>query len=1729
MLLAVAIASLGADAQVTFTGSQIGLANGIWSAPTSAAVDGKGNLYIADRGNNRVVELLRSGSGFGAPVTILSGLSSPAGVAADWNGNVFVSDTGNNRILMLPTTTSGFGPSVAIAEGLNSPMGVAVDSVDNLYVADSGNDTIVELPLVGGVYGAPVVVSTGFKNPMGVAVDASRTLYIADTGNNRIVKEPFTAGGYPAQQQLLTNAVTPTGVWVDKSDNLYIADSANKRVLEVTWFQAAGRYSNQYVIGTGFTLPAGVVTDASGDVYVTDSVNGQVMEVETGTIDFGAVSLDSSGVLLTYNFNIAAGTVVGSVNVSMEGNSGKDFVDGGESTCVAQTYSSSTYCGVNVKFAPLASGARKGAVELSDASGNPLATAYISGVGNGPQIAVIPGTVTRLGTQLSGPSGVAIDGAGNVYIADTGNNRIVEVPWTGSGYGPQETLPVAGLISPMGLAVDGAGNLYVASNGNDKVVKLARMGNGFGPPVKVVTGLNGPTGVTTDINGNVYITDTLNQRVDQVNWTGASYSGELNLGNYHRSPTGIAVDGQGNVYFSDPYQNTIAELRSSGTTYLIEIDLSSLQVSFPAALAVDGNSNLYILDSGNNRVIMLPWSGTGFGKQITVASGLNDPSGIAIGPSGQLMVADTGNNQIVEIDPSAPSTLSFANAYLGSTSADSAHVALVENVGNEPLSVATVTYPADFPESAGVVSPCMDSFSLNPGQWCKLAVNFTPLAVGSPLTESVIFTGTSPGVAEQQISLSVTGTSLSKLAQTVNFPAIPSVTYRYTPVALSASASSGLPVTFAVISGPGLLVNGGRSLRVTGVGTVVVSAAQAGTLGYQSASAEISIQVASAILTVTAQNTTATYGTIPVSFHYSITGFQPGDNTTTAVTGVPAIVSGVSSNAAAGSYVLTASQGTLAAANYTFAFVPGTLTVNKAIVWVVAYSVIHTYGAPVKTLAWYLSGFVNGDTSGGASGAPVVTTTANSGAPVGSYPIVVSVGTLAATNYNFQGYNGLFTVQPAMLTVTSASQAITYGGTIPALTYWISGFMNGDTGTSVVQGAPAILTAATAGSAAGNYTISVSQGTLTAANYVFRFSMGILTVNKAIIQVTPTNLSMTYGEKVPALSYSLSGVVSGDTAVAGTPALSTIATSASNPGIYSISSGVGTLASANYSFKYGMGTITVGQAVLTVTAKPVSMTYGAALPVLTYSYTGFVNGDGNSTVKGAPSLTTGATSASSAGSYPIACAVGTLTSREYTFNCVNGTLAVNPAVIAVKGASLAVTYGASAPSLTYQLSGFVNGDTATSVSGAPVITSSVTSASPAGVYPITIAIGSLAAPNYTFSAVNGSVTVKNAMLMVTASSQSMTYGGAVPALTYTVAGFVNGDSQQTAIAGTPQMTTTATSTSAVGTYLITPAIGSLAAQNYTFGFASAWMKVSKATLTVSANNLAMQAGGTVPALTYSLSGFVNADTQDIAVVGAPVLSTNVTAASFVGSYTIAVALGSLQAANYQFALANGTLAVSQSSANLLRTVKVGPEPLFRYKFHGFQGLGVGLAQDSALGDDCGDVLCRSYVEGGVADADAVGRKLLPSMVRDFGGAAFFNGNLVPSFGGAVDGGPGSGDVKGDAVFFGQDGDRVGADLVGHVAVGGDAVCAHDHGLDAALAHEAGGHVVAEDGGGNAVGHQFPGGEARALQEWTGFVGKDVNPLTALDGSANDAQSCPVAAGSQGSGVAVGEHAAFVGH
>jgi hypothetical protein len=208
--------------------------------------------------------------------------------------------------------------------------------------------------------------------------------------------------------------------------------------------------------------------------------------------------------------------------------------------------------------------------------------------------------------------------------------------------------------------------------------------------------------------------------------------------------------------------------------------------------------------------------------------------------------------------------------------------------------------------------------------------------------------------------------------------------------------------------------------------------------------------------------------------------------------------------------------------------------------------------------------------------------------------------------------------------------------------------------------------------------------------------------------------------------------------------------------------------------------LSVSRANLTVTALSQSKTYGSANPTLTYSTSGFVNGDTASVLGGTPNLTTSATAASGAGTYTITAAAGTLSAANYNFICVNGTLSINPAPLTITANNAAKTYGQTktygAGSTAFTSNGLENGDTIGSVtinsSGAPA-TAGVGSYS---ITPSAAAGGTFSVGNYSITYANGTLTVNAAPLSVTATSASKTYGAANPAFADTITGFVNGDS-----------------------------------------------------------------------------------------------------------------------------------------------------------------------------------------------------------------------------------------------------------------------------------------------------------------------------------------------------------------
>jgi hypothetical protein len=321
------------------------------------------------------------------------------------------------------------------------------------------------------------------------------------------------------------------------------------------------------------------------------------------------------------------------------------------------------------------------------------------------------------------------------------------------------------------------------------------------------------------------------------------------------------------------------------------------------------------------------------------------------------------------------------------------------------------------------------------------------------------------------------------------------------------------------------------------------------------------------------------------------------------------------------------------------------------------------------------------------------------------------------------------------------------------------------------------------------------------------------------LTVTIRSAARLYGAANPGFVYSISGLLSGDV-VTVTP--STTATVLSPVGMYPVTALIGGADAGKYAIQIDPGTLTILKAPLYISAANVSITYGQTPQLAAYHLYGFVNGDTVSVVSGAPLLTTTVTATTPAGTYPIGIQAGTLSAANYyfdTFSNGEGTVQVYRAVLYIQAKNVAVTYGQAPPAnLPYDFVGFVNGENASVLSGAPLLTTTVTSTTPVGFYRIGVQVGTLSSPNYLFRTTfngMGSVGVYKAPLQLIANNANMTQGGAVPSLTYMMSGFVNGQGIGI-VTGTPNLSTTATSISRAGKYPITITQGTLAAPNYFF-------------------------------------------------------------------------------------------------------------------------------------------------------------------------------------------------------------------------------------------------------------------------------------------------------------------------
>ncbi|HEY9002984.1 MAG TPA: MBG domain-containing protein [Mucilaginibacter sp.] len=837
--------------------------------------------------------------------------------------------------------------------------------------------------------------------------------------------------------------------------------------------------------------------------------------------------------------------------------------------------------------------------------------------------------------------------------------------------------------------------------------------------------------------------------------------------------------------------------------------------------------------------------------------------------------APAGNYPIIPSNPVA----------LGAT--DLSNYIIFYHNGNYSVTPATLTITADnqsifFGDPIPSPLTAKDSGFVNNDSVSSLTTKptiSTTAVNGSPVGSYPIQV---TGAVDSNYTITFVDGTLTIKAVPITFNNIPNQVYGtpdFAPVASSAAAitfSSSNTSVATIVSG---------QIHIKSVGTTMIIANNGSTTVSQP------LTVTPAELTVTADNKSKNYGDILPAFTVSYSGFKNSDNSSN-LTSQPTANTTATQSSPVGSYPITASGA--ADSNYTFKYVAGTLTVNKAAITVTAVDKTKVYGAANPALTVLYSGFVNGDTPASLTPQASVSTSATALSPIGTYTLTPSGA--VDSNYTFSYVPGTLTITPASLTITANNLTKAYGAGIPPFTFSYSGFMNGDNAGNLTH-PPVGATTATANSPVGAYPITVNAAV--DSNYSISYVPGTLTVNQANLVITPNSISKVYGAAIPTLTANYSGLVGNDTpdSLNVQPVLSTTATASSPIGTYLISASGAS--DPNYNITYNTGNLTVTPATLTVTADDQTKTYGTANPTLTISYSGFVNGDTKASLTTKAKAATTATTTSPAGSYPIT--VSGAVDPNYTFNYVSGTLTVSPAVLTVTANDQSKIYGANNPGLTVSYSGFVNGDTKSNLTTQATASTTATAASPVGTYPITPA--GATSNNYTFNYVNGTLTVNPATLTIVANTLAKVYGAALPTLTVAYSGFVNGDTPQ-GLLGQPVITTTATSSSPVGNYPIN--VSNAYSPNYNINYLPGTLIITQVALFISADDQTMSAGTAIPPFTATYSGFVNGDTQ-ASLTTLPTMSTTATSSSPAGTYPITIS-GAVDP-NYSIAYANGTLTV----------------------------------------------------------------------------------------------------------------------------------------------------------------------------------------------------------------------------
>ena len=731
----------------------------------------------------------------------------------------------------------------------------------------------------------------------------------------------------------------------------------------------------------------------------------------------------------------------------------------------------------------------------------------------------------------------------------------------------------------------------------------------------------------------------------------------------------------------------------------------------------------------------------------------------------------------------------------------------------------------------------------------------------------------------------------------------------------------------------GAVLNGGSLSRVAGENVGVYGINQGG-LGLVSANYDLSYQgnnltITKALLNVIADAKTKVYGDADPALTYQVSGLKNGDTAGAVLNGGGLVrVSGEN----VGNYAIQQGGLGLVSGNYDLAYQGNNLTITKALLNVIADAKTKVYGDADPSLTYQVSGLKNGDTAGS-----ILTGGLNraAGENVGVYGINQGDLALNSGNYdlNYQGNN--LTITKALLNVIADAKTKVYGDADPALTYQVSGLKNGDTAGAVLNGGSL---SRVAGENVGVYGINQGGLGLLSANYDLSYQGNNLTITKALLNVIADAKTKVYGDADPSLTYQVSGLKNGDTAGAVLNGGSLSRVAGENVGVYGINQGDLALNSGNYDLSYQGNNLTITKALLNVIADAKTKVYGDADPSLTYQVSGLKNGDTAGAVLNGGGLVR--VSGENVGNYAIQQGGLGLVSGNYDLAYQGNNLTITKALLNVIADAKTKVYGDADPSLTYQVSGLKNGDTAGSI-----LTGGLNRAAGenVGVYGINQGDLALNSGNYDLSYQGNNLTITKALLNVIADAKTKVYGDADPSLTYQVSGLKNGDTAGAVLNGGSLSRVAGEN---VGVYGINQGDLALNSGNYDLSYQGNNLTITKALLNVIADAKTKVYGDADPSLTYQVSGLKNGDTAGAVLNGGGLVRVS---GENVGNYAIQQGGLGLVSGNYDLAYQGNNLTITKALLNVIADAKTkvygDADPSLTYQVSGLKN-----------GDSAGSIL-----------------------------------------------------------------------------------------------------------------------------------------------------------------------------